>query len=605
MPLFSIVTPVYDTPADVLAAMLRLGPRARASATGSSAWSTTARPSRTSAQMLERAAARATRGSGSSAGRERRHRRRLQRRPGDGAGRVRRPARPRRRAPPRRAGAGRRGDRGRPRGRLPLHRRGQDRPRRPPLRPLLQARLVAGADADADVHLPPQRPAPLAGRGGRRLRPRVRGLPGLGPGPQGDRAGARRSCTSPRSSTTGARSRPRPPAAARRRSRGPSKPARGRCRRTASGSACRRGSSATRRRPGVYHLQPAAAARAAGQHRHPHRRPARAKSATRRSSWSSTACAASSRPRPTRTTRSSVVADADLDPARAGPSCAAIAGDRLRLVPYDGPFNFSAKINLGAVHSEGEHLLLLNDDMEVVDAGLDRADGDVLGACRRSAPSAAACSWRTGGSSTPASSSRTAATRATSTAASRATSRGYSNNVLVAQNYLAVTGACLMTTPRGLRRGRRPQHRLPGQLQRHGLLPEAAHRRPARRLRPRHASSTTSSPRAAPPRSRTGRRSSCSAAGSAHRHRPLDEPGTPPRPATDQRRRALAPRKSQKFHEEARQFFVSARISSQLKHYVRIMAVMVPREPREKWTDERLDDGFARLTGTSANFVAR
>jgi hypothetical protein len=27
------------------------------------------------------------------------------------------------------------------------------------------------------------------------------------------------------------------------------------------------------------------------------------------------------------------------------------------------------------------------------------------------------------------------------------------------------------------------------------------------------------------------------------------------------------------------------------------MAVMVPREPREKWTDERLDDGFARLDG--------
>lgn len=24
---------------------------------------------------------------------------------------------------------------------------------------------------------------------------------------------------------------------------------------------------------------------------------------------------------------------------------------------------------------------------------------------------------------------------------------------------------------------------------------------------------------------------------------------------------------------------------------------MMPREPREKWTDERLDDGFARLDG--------
>ncbi len=42
-----------------------------------------------------------------------------------------------------------------------------------------------------------------------------------------------------------------------------------------------------------------------------------------------------------------------------------IAGERLRLVRFSGPFNFSAKINLGAVRSEGEHLLLLNDDIEI------------------------------------------------------------------------------------------------------------------------------------------------------------------------------------------------------------------------------------------------
>jgi GT2 family glycosyltransferase len=44
----------------------------------------------------------------------------------------------------------------------------------------------------------------------------------------------------------------------------------------------------------------------------------------------------------------------------------AAAGDRLRIVPFDRPFSFSAKINVGAVRSEGEHLLLLNDDMEVI-----------------------------------------------------------------------------------------------------------------------------------------------------------------------------------------------------------------------------------------------
>jgi O-antigen biosynthesis protein len=43
-----------------------------------------------------------------------------------------------------------------------------------------------------------------------------------------------------------------------------------------------------------------------------------------------------------------------------------IAGERLRIVPYEEEFNFAAKINLGAAHAEGELLLLLNDDMEVI-----------------------------------------------------------------------------------------------------------------------------------------------------------------------------------------------------------------------------------------------
>jgi GT2 family glycosyltransferase len=42
-----------------------------------------------------------------------------------------------------------------------------------------------------------------------------------------------------------------------------------------------------------------------------------------------------------------------------------IAGERLRLVRFDRPFSFSGKINVGAVRSRGEHLLLLNDDIEV------------------------------------------------------------------------------------------------------------------------------------------------------------------------------------------------------------------------------------------------
>lgn len=43
-----------------------------------------------------------------------------------------------------------------------------------------------------------------------------------------------------------------------------------------------------------------------------------------------------------------------------------VAGDRLRLVWFDGPFNFSDKVNLGRVHASGDLLLLLNDDIEVI-----------------------------------------------------------------------------------------------------------------------------------------------------------------------------------------------------------------------------------------------
>ena len=185
-PRFSILTPVYETPADVLRGDAATRSAARASATGSCAWSTTRSPAAArAARSLDAARARDDpRIRVCRRERERRHRRRLQRRPGDGRGRVRRPARPRRQAPPRRArAASTRRSRADPEVDYVYTDEDKIDARRAPLGPVLQARLVAGADADPDVHLPPQRPAPLAGRGGRRLRPRVRGLPGLGPGP--------------------------------------------------------------------------------------------------------------------------------------------------------------------------------------------------------------------------------------------------------------------------------------------------------------------------------------------------------------------------------------------------------------------------------------
>jgi GT2 family glycosyltransferase len=46
-----------------------------------------------------------------------------------------------------------------------------------------------------------------------------------------------------------------------------------------------------------------------------------------------------------------------------------VAGDRLRLVWWDRPFNFAEQVNWGAAHATGEYLLFLNDDVEVVTPG--------------------------------------------------------------------------------------------------------------------------------------------------------------------------------------------------------------------------------------------
>ncbi len=59
-----------------------------------------------------------------------------------------------------------------------------------------------------------------------------------------------------------------------------------------------------------------------------------------------------------------IVADTPTPPEVVG-QLEALLGDRLTLVWYDRPFNFSEKMNLGAAHARGEFLLLLNDDIEV------------------------------------------------------------------------------------------------------------------------------------------------------------------------------------------------------------------------------------------------
>lgn len=136
------------------------------------------------------------------------------------------------------------------------------------------------------------------------------------------------------------------------------------------------------------------------------------------------------------------VVDDSVDPAVVD-ELRAIAGDRLRLVRFEGPFDFSAKVNLGAIHSEGEQLLLLNDDIEVttpewIERMVMYSERDGIGAV------GAKLVWGD--------------TRLQHVGLSFENGlpehlyrgfagdfAGYMNAVLVARNCLGVTGACLMT----------------------------------------------------------------------------------------------------------------------------------------------------------------
>ncbi|HEX8959893.1 MAG TPA: glycosyltransferase [Solirubrobacterales bacterium] len=136
------------------------------------------------------------------------------------------------------------------------------------------------------------------------------------------------------------------------------------------------------------------------------------------------------------------VVDAEA-PAGAVAELRELGGERLRVVPYDQPFDFSAKVNLGAAHSEGDHLLLLNDDIEVatpqwiermvmysslpevgaVGGRLLLEDGRIQHVGVRFQDGLPGHPYHGYASDF----------------------EGYANGILVARNPLAVTGACLMT----------------------------------------------------------------------------------------------------------------------------------------------------------------
>lgn len=60
-----------------------------------------------------------------------------------------------------------------------------------------------------------------------------------------------------------------------------------------------------------------------------------------------------------------VVVDTGADP-QVIDGLKALGGDKLRLVEWTKPFNFSQKMNFGVLHAQGEFVLLLNDDVEVL-----------------------------------------------------------------------------------------------------------------------------------------------------------------------------------------------------------------------------------------------
>jgi GT2 family glycosyltransferase/SAM-dependent methyltransferase len=143
------------------------------------------------------------------------------------------------------------------------------------------------------------------------------------------------------------------------------------------------------------------------------------------------------------------------------------AGERLRIVDFDRPFNFSAKINLGVAEARGEYLLLLNDDIEVIPAGWQRrprrslhpvpewplADAEgrrawleamLVYARQPKVGAVGAKLYFPDGRLQHAGVTVTGGAPGHPYYGAPGNSAGYYNNLIVAGNFLAVTAACLM-----------------------------------------------------------------------------------------------------------------------------------------------------------------
>ncbi len=137
-----------------------------------------------------------------------------------------------------------------------------------------------------------------------------------------------------------------------------------------------------------------------------------------------------------------VVVDSPADPALLE-ELRRIGGERLRLVDYEKPFSYSDKVNVGAAAARGEQLLLLNDDIEV--ATPDWIERMVMYAGMEEIGAVGGRLVLEDGRLQHVGVRFQGGLPGHPYLGFRGDFRGYANGVRVAGNCLAVTAACLMT----------------------------------------------------------------------------------------------------------------------------------------------------------------